>query len=138
MNDKRIAIIDENHEFVEGLEQILTISGYVPIAVKDACLAVEALIQNDPDVILLELKMPRKNGFELADEINRVFETKRIPIIAMSESFKSEFNSLFSLCGITRFLKKPFNPLDVIWAIESLAEPRVRWDAELSCANEAL
>jgi DNA-binding response OmpR family regulator len=70
----------------------------------------------------MELKMPHKNGFALADAINRVFETKKIPIIAMSNLFEDEFKWLMDFCGIKRWIKKPFLPLDVIWAVENEIE----------------
>ena len=84
--------------------------------------AVDTVINNKPDVILMELKMPHRNGFALADAINRVFGTKKIPIIAMSNLFKDEFKWLMDFCGIKRWIKKPFLPLDVIWAVENEME----------------
>ena len=122
MGNKRIAVIDEDQKILDELEGILSASGYDPVVVNDAFLAAEIVIQRRPDVILLELKMQRKNGFELADEMNRVFEAQRVPIIAMSSFFKVEPFPLMGLCGIKRYLKKPFLPLDVIAAIEGVLE----------------
>jgi len=93
--------------------------GYTPIPVIDPLLAVDTIIQHRPDLILMELKMPRKNGFELTHTINQVFETKKVPIIAMSESYRDEFRWLLNFCGIKRWIKKPFQPLNLIWAIEN-------------------
>jgi two-component system response regulator AdeR len=122
VRNKNVVIINDDKESLGDLEEILALSGHDSVVVNDALLAVDAVVQNKPDVVLLELKMPHKNGFELADEINRIFHTKRIPIIAMSAFFKDEFRFLFELCGIRRYFKKPFNPLDVIWAIENATE----------------
>lgn len=122
MKNKKIAVIDEDKRFLGEIEEVLTGSGYVPVVVSDALCAVDMAVWSKPDVILLELRMPRKNGFELANEINRVFEAKRIPIIAMSAFLKDELAFLLNLCGINRYLKKPFRPLDLIWAIEDVTE----------------
>jgi response regulator RpfG family c-di-GMP phosphodiesterase len=83
----------------------------------------------------MELRMPHKNGFALSDAINRVFATKRIPIIAMSNLFKDEFKWLMDLCGIKRWIKKPFQPLDVIWAIENEIEEGNQWEMERHLAS---
>ena len=83
----------------------------------------------------MELKMPHKNGFALADAINRVFETKKIPIIAMSNIFKDEFKWLMDFCGIKRWIKKPFLPLDVIWAVENEIEEDNQWGMEKRLAG---
>lgn len=120
MKNRRVVIVNDDQKSLGDLEEILVASGHELVVVNDALLAVDTVIQRDPDVILLELRMPRKNGFEIAYEINHVFETNKIPIIAMSSFFKDEFVSLLDLCGINRYLKKPFNPLDVIWAIENV------------------
>ena len=122
MLNTKVAIIDDNRDSLRELEKILTMAGYTPVLVNDVWGAVDKVLNNKPDVILMELRMPHKNGFALADAINRVFGTKRIPIIAMSNIFKDEFKWLMDFCGIKRWIKKPFLPLDVIWAIESVME----------------
>ena len=122
MQNRRVTIIDDDKKLLGEIEEILLMAGYAPVPVVDAVSAMDVVIQNKPDVILMELKLPRKNGFELTHEINRVFETKRVPVIAMSALFRDEFHWLFDLCGIRRCLKKPFQPLDLIWAIESELE----------------
>ncbi len=122
MKNRRIAVIDKDKKFLGQIEEVLAASGYVPVVVNDARLAVDITVRSKPDVILLELKMPRKNGFELADEMNRAFETQSIPIIAMSGLFRKEsfplMNLCMDLCGIKRYLRKPFHPREVISVIE--------------------
>jgi len=122
MKNRKIVIIDEDKKFLGELEEVLTASGYSPVVVNDAFSAVDIVVQRKPDVILLELKMSSKNGFELANEMTRVFETQRIPIIAMASFLKDESFPLMNLCGIKRYLKKPFHPLDVISAIEDVIQ----------------
>jgi len=122
MGNKKVVIINDDKESLRELEAILGASGYDSVVVDDALAAVDVVVRNNPDVILLELKMPRKNGFEIAGEINQVLETRRIPIIAMSDFFKGEFGFLLELCGINRHVTKPLKPLDVLWAIDNVTE----------------
>ena len=119
MGNKKIAIIDEDEEILEELEEILTASGHVPVVINNPLLALDMAILHKPDVVLMELKLPNKNGFELAYEMNYIFQTERVPIIAMSSVFEDVPSVLMSLCGIERYIKKPVNPLDVISAIEN-------------------
>ena len=122
MKSRKIAIIDEDKEMLGELNEILNMGGYSSILINDPLSALDTVFENKPDVVLMELRMPQKNGFELTHEINRVFETKRMPVIAMSENFKDEFRWLLEICGIKRCIKKPFHPLDIIWAIENEIE----------------
>ena len=129
-----VAIIDDNQDSLRELEKILKMAGYTPVLIDDVLGAVEKQVNNKPDVILMELKMPLKNGFALADAINRVFGTKEIPIIAMSNIFKDEFIWLMDFSGIKRWIKKPFLPLDVIWAVENemLEDNNLNMEKELA------
>ena len=135
MKNKEIIIIDEDNKFLGELEGVLSRSGYDPVVINDARLAIDIVTQRKPDVILLELRMPYKNGFELANEINYAFETNRPPIIAMSLFLKDESRCFLNLCGIHRYLKKPFNPLDVIWCIEDVTEGIDQWAKEMCLEN---
>ena len=140
MENKKIVIIDNDKEILGKLEDVLSASGYAPVVVNDVPLAVDIAVRSNPDAILVELKMPFKNGFEIADEINHILEIKKVPIIGMSAFFKDEFAFLLNLCGIDSFIKKPFNPLDVIWAIENVIGARDQPDEEryLARAEEKL
>ena len=130
MQNKKVAIIDEDKEILGKLGEILSLSGYTPVPVIDPLLAIDSIIQNKPDVILLELKMPRRNGFVLTSTINRVFESNKVPIIAMSDTYKDEFRWLLNFCGIKRWIKKPFQPLNLIWAIENEIVEVFQWDVK--------
>ena len=119
MQNRIVAIIDDNQDSLRELEKILKMAGYTPVLVDDVLGNVDKVLNNKPDVILMELKMTHKNGFALDDAVNRVFGTKEIPIVAMSNIFKDEFKWLMDFSGIKRWIKKPFLPLDVIWAVEN-------------------
>ena len=88
----------------------------------DAGLALEIVRKTRPDVILLDLKMPAKSGFQVADEIKHFQETSHIPIIAMTGFFKEDYVPLMGLFGITKCLKKPFPAQEVILEIELALE----------------
>lgn len=123
MKTKKVLIVDDDRGFLEELRENLSLSGYEMVAVNDPASFLPIALREKPDIILLDLKMPGKSGFQLADEMSRTFELQNIPIIAMSAYFKDEYRVLMNVCGIKKCLKKPFNPLDVISEIEeALAE----------------
>ena len=136
MRNRKVVIINNDKKSLGNLEEILAAGGHDSIVVYDALVAVDVVVQRKPDVILMELKMPHKTGFEIADEINRVFETKKIPIIGMSVLYKDEFGFLLNFCGINGYVQKPFNPLDVIWAIENVTQKSDSLDEE-KCLERA-
>jgi len=117
---KRVLIVDDDKEFLEELRETLDLSGYDAIEVNNASLAFEVATNTKPDAILLDLKMPEKSGFQVADEIKHYRDIAHIPIIAMTGFFKDDYIPLMDLCGIKKLLKKPFNPLDVIAQLEEV------------------
>ncbi|MDD4938963.1 MAG: response regulator [Candidatus Omnitrophica bacterium] len=117
---RKVMVIDDDKEFLQELRETLSLSGYELIAVNDASNAVEMVHATKPDVILLDLKMPQKSGFQIADELRHLSEVSNIPIIAMSAYLKDDYSPLLNICGIKECLRKPFNPLDVIAKIEEV------------------
>ncbi|MDD5217489.1 MAG: response regulator [Candidatus Omnitrophica bacterium] len=115
-----IMVIDDDEEFVEELNDLLNLSGYETVTVRDPLKAVDIVSREKPDAILLDLKMPGKGGFEVAYEICHLPELARIPVVVMTGYFNSQNNPLVELCQIKKCLKKPFQPLEVIWALEEV------------------
>jgi len=117
-------IVDDDKGFLEELGETLRLSGYETTAVNDVDLALDAAVKTRPDIILIDLKMPKKTGFQLAAELRRISELGNIQIIAMTGFFKEGYQPLMNICGIKTYLKKPFRPLDVISAIEGVLKEK--------------
>lgn len=122
MFNHKVMIVDDNKGFLEELEEALAFSGYDTIATHDPHSVLPTVAKEKPHVILLDLKMPGKSGFQLAHELKSSPDLQQIPIIAMTEFFKDGYKMLMDMCGIKRYIKKPFNPLDVITEIEAALE----------------
>jgi CheY-like chemotaxis protein len=121
---KTILVVDDDRDFLEELEETLRLSGYDIVAVNEALVAVETARVSKPLVVLLDLKMPGKSGFQIADEIKRLPGFQDVPIIAMTAYFKDGPNPLLDICGFDRYLEKPFYPLDVIACIENVLKEK--------------
>jgi DNA-binding response OmpR family regulator len=118
--NKKIMIVDDDEEFLGELRDMFVSSGYEVNAISDPALALEAVHKISPDVILLDLKMQKMSGFQVADKLRNFSEVNRIPIIAMTAFFVEEEHSLLmKLCGIKNCLKKPFSPTEAIERIEA-------------------
>ena len=114
-----IMIVDDNVELLEELENLLKLGGYDIIAVSDGTQVFEAALKNKPDLILLDLKMSPKSGFQIADEARNSAYLKEVPIVAMTGFFTEKQHYLMmNLCGIKSSILKPFRPLNLITKIE--------------------
>ena len=85
----------------------------------NSALAFEVACEIKPDLILMDLKMKPKSGFQLADELHNSFKTKSIPIIAITGFFtEKEHILMMKMFGMKHAMLKPVNPTDLIAKIE--------------------
>ncbi len=122
MENGKVMIVDDDKEFLEELRETLVLSGYSMIAVNDSLSALDTAVREKPDVVVLDLMMPGKNGFQLADDLRHAPQLMQMPIIAMTGNFEEACNPLIKMCDIKKCLRKPFNPLDIIAEIEAVLE----------------
>ena len=74
----------------------------------------------EPNVILLDLKMPKKSGIQLAYELRQIGKLIDVPIIAISAFYKEGIFPIMKVHGITAYLSKPLDPDKVISEIEKI------------------
>lgn len=118
---RKIMIIDDDAELLTELGETLMASGYDSEGFSDGDEALKMVGIKKPDLILLDLKMNGKNGFQIADTLKHMPETASIPIIAMTGYYtEKQHTMLMYVCGIQLCVTKPFNPLDIIAKIEAL------------------
>ncbi len=116
---KKVLIVDDNQDFLEALSEMLEQIGFKVIVCSDGERAFSQAIDNNPDIMLLDLRLGRISGFDVARKMKDNNLTASIPIIAMTGFYTNAANGrLKSKCGIHSCLIKPFNPLDVIVEIQ--------------------
>jgi CheY-like chemotaxis protein len=116
---KQVMIVDDDKEFLEEISQALESNGYRTVNISESTAAVKEAVERMPAVILLDLKMDKKSGFKIADELMANPKTSGIPVIAITGVFTGqEHKLLMKICNIKECLIKPINPLDIIEKIE--------------------
>lgn len=112
-----IACIDDSVQVCQTLESVITSNDMRFIKIQDAIQALPTLIENKPDLILLDLMMPVVNGYEVCAQIRRVAQFAKIPVIILtgSDGLFDRFRA--KVAGSTDFMTKPIVPqklLDMI------------------------
>src|SRR3954454_10591544 len=81
----RILIVDDEPANVDVLRRLLERSGFSRIeSTNDAREAVDLYVRCRPDLILLDLHMPHRDGLEVMDELNRIAEASYLPILMLT------------------------------------------------------
>ena len=124
-NRNKLLVIDDNEAFLEEFAESLRSAGYDVEATTDGSHILELTAKDRPDLILIELKMQSISGFEVASAVKYDPQISGTPIIAMSAFYDmKEKDFLSTICGVNRFLKKPFNFPEAIRQIEDILKER--------------
>ena len=111
-----ILIAEDDADIVELLKLYLENAGYLVLAAGDGVEAYDLLQHNDVDLALLDIMMPRMNGYELTKKIR---ESNNIPIIILSAKNQDSDKILGLDLGADDYLAKPLNPLEVVARVNS-------------------
>jgi len=114
---EKILIVDDEKKMVKILKTALDDEGYVTVEAYDGEAALERWRQERPDLVVLDVLMPRMDGFEFC---RRVRETSDTPIIILSAK-TDELDKLEGLgLGADDYMTKPFSPRELVARIRAL------------------
>lgn len=109
-----ILIVDDSRTIVHVLKKMLMESGYEAILAFDGEQAVEAAEKWKPDLILMDIAMPRMNGFEATRILAQDSDTADIPIIIVSGQDRMTDRMWATRLGAKGFLSKPIQKKELI------------------------
>ena len=109
-----IMVVDDNPSNLRVLTQILTEHGYRVRPVKDSHLVMSGIKAQPPDLILMDVRMPGMNGYELCQILKDDESTQNIPVIFISalDSIQDKVTA-FRLGGVD-YITKPFHMEEVL------------------------
>jgi len=101
---------------------VLERNDYEVITAKDGLDAVEKLIERVPDVMLLDIEMPRMDGYELATHMKNDPRLREIPIIMITSRTGEKHRQRALEIGVERYLGKPYNEAELLRNVQELLE----------------
>jgi DNA-binding response OmpR family regulator len=117
---KRILIVDNEKDVIQGARIWLTHAGFDVETAGDGDEAISQASATHPDAIIMDVRMPRKNGLVALDELKHQSDTCDIPIVMLSASLVDEQRALDS--GARFFMKKPYTGKELVEAVEIAVE----------------
>ena len=114
---QRVLIVDDDRKIVQAISVRLRSEGYDVQAAFDGEAGLAASTQQVPDVIVLDIRMPKIDGLSLLAKLREHAQTKRIPTIVLSASAVDEVNALDA--GAYCFLPKPYDTRTLLQYVAS-------------------
>ena len=109
-----IMVVDDSLTVRKVTSRLLEREGYLVLTAKDGVDALEQMRDTLPDVMLVDIEMPRMDGFDLAKIVRRDPRTQAIPIIIISSRTADKHRSHAAQIGVSAFLGKPYQESDLL------------------------
>lgn len=117
---KRILLVEDNLETIEVVRQELEVLGYEVLLAEDGVAAVEVATSQLPDLIVMDIRMPKMDGLQAASQIRKDPKTQSIPILAATAKALPGDREKCLASGCDDYLAKPFTHNELGAAIEKL------------------
>ena len=114
----RIFIAEDDRNLLELLTTRLGLAGYDTVYGRDGWETLDGVHSTRPAVILLDVNMPRLDGFGFIEGVRRNEKYRAIPILVLTTESDAEKKNRARQAGATGWIVKPFDPAKLIDAIE--------------------
>ena len=120
MSKGKILVVDDEIYIVHILDFSLGMEGYEVITALDGDQALERVKAEKPDLIVLDIMMPKLDGYEVCKNIKSSAETQHIPVILLSAKGRNVDQKLGFDVGADDYITKPFSPRKLVERINQL------------------
>ena len=119
-----ILVVDDNPQNLELLQAYLEDLGCEVISAVDGVEAMQAVADHSPDLILLDIMMPKMSGFEVCRRLKEDQATADIPVVMVTALNELGDIERAVAAGTDDFLSKPINKLELLTRVKSLLRVR--------------
>jgi chemosensory pili system protein ChpA (sensor histidine kinase/response regulator) len=119
---RRAMVVDDSLSARRAMAQVLNDSGYQVSTARDGMEAVEELERTRPDIMFVDLEMPRMNGIELASHVRARPDTATVPIVMITSRSTEKHRAQARTAGINVYLTKPFDADTLLEQAERLMD----------------
>ncbi|MFO1301117.1 MAG: response regulator [Burkholderiaceae bacterium] len=117
----RVLIAEDEPNIVESLSFVLGREGFEVSAVLDGQAALERLRADPPDMMILDVMLPRVNGFEVLKQVKSDPSLRSIPVIVLTAKGQAHDRRMAEELGVDGFMTKPFSNREIVEQVRRLA-----------------
>ena len=115
---KKILIVDDSPAEVKLMQAVLNKAGYSSVAVHDPMRIEQMIDMERPSLILLDVVMPQRNGFQVCRELKGSADYCRIPVVMVSSKNMDSDRFWAKQQGADGYVSKPFTSDELLGAVE--------------------
>lgn len=119
---KRILLVEDEPNIIEAMRFILNRDGWAVETHSDGASAIQAVARHGPDVVVLDVMLPGKSGFDILRDLRAVEETRNLPVLMLTAKGQTRDRELAERYGANLFMTKPFSNAEVLAAVNNLVQ----------------
>jgi DNA-binding response OmpR family regulator len=111
---EKILLVEDNKNITLSVMMCLENAGYEVVVVENGIKAVDRALSQKPDLILLDILIPKMNGYLVCEALRDEEKTKEVPIVMLSAKAEEEDIKKARKLGADDYLVKPFEPKELL------------------------
>jgi len=119
-NGKKILVVDDEPHVIKSLTFVLTKEGYDVSSAENGEDAMAKMRQSKPNLVFLDVMMPKKNGYEVCQEVKRDSGLRDICVIMLTAKGQEADREQGLDVGADEFMTKPFSPMGIVEKVKEL------------------
>ncbi|HLS85986.1 MAG TPA: response regulator [Burkholderiales bacterium] len=117
----RVLIVEDDRHIIESLSFVLQREGFSVAAALDGEAAMQRLRSDPPDLVILDVMLPRMNGFEVLKALRADAALQAMPVIVLTAKGQKQDRRLAEAIGVEGFMTKPFSNQEVVEAVRRVS-----------------
>ena len=119
----RVLLIEDEPNIIEAIRFILSRDGWAVDVHSDGATAVEAVGQRNPDIVILDVMLPNRSGYDILADLRAGEGTRDLPVLMLTARGQVKDREMAERYGASRFMTKPFSNADVLNSVRELVSP---------------
>ncbi len=119
---KKVLLIEDEPNIIEAISFILKRDGWIVATHADGTTAMSAIERHAPDVVILDVMLPGRSGFDVLQELRSGEGTKALPVLMLTARGQTKDREMAERLGASRFMTKPFSNKEVLACVQELVQ----------------
>ncbi|MBC55996.1 MAG: two-component system response regulator [Confluentimicrobium sp.] len=118
-----VLLIEDEPNIIEAIRFVLSRDGWNVQTHSDGRGAYDRVVDLRPDVVILDVMLPERSGFDILRDIRAGKDTAALPVLVLTAKGQSKDREMAESLGASRFMTKPFSNNEVLATVRDLAGP---------------
>ncbi|MEO1109624.1 MAG: response regulator [Pseudomonadota bacterium] len=117
---RKVLLIEDEPNIAEAIRFLLTREGWQVETHAEGSDAVQVIQSAAPDLVILDVMLPGKNGMDILRDLRELDDMQRLPVLMLTARGQSRDREMAENAGVSRFMTKPFSNAEVLTAVRDL------------------